>query len=229
MSIRRGPRRQAVRPVTLASRIPSFMARPKVTRPPRIAAKQPRDPRSKPHSDHLPTLTAPGASKIHGRRPDHGPGWPSSYVYHDPAGPPVARKTRLYPGCPKATMTAQRRMATDEIVHVAGCATSAMTDPILTSSIPINRTVKPRTSMCAAGRARTAIRPGRARNGQNHAAATATKSEKRTCTTIARIFFYPGGLRTFAVSRGVGGLPIAARRFPTKPIKRRRGDSFRHS
>ena len=83
-------------------------------------------------------------------------------------------------------MTAQRRMATDEIVHVAGCPMSAMTEPILTSSIPINRTVNTRTSMCAAGRARTAKRPGRARNGQNHAAATATKSEKRTCTTTAR-------------------------------------------
>jgi hypothetical protein len=41
MSIRRGPRRQAVRPVSLASRIPSFMARPKIARPPSIAAKQP--------------------------------------------------------------------------------------------------------------------------------------------------------------------------------------------
>jgi hypothetical protein len=86
----------------------------------------------------------------------------------------------LYPGCPKATMTAQRRMTTDEIVHVAGCPTSAMADPILISSIPISRTVKPRTSMCAAGRARSAYSPGRARYTQNHAAATATNSEKRT-------------------------------------------------
>ena len=55
--------------------------------------------------------------------------------------------------------------------------------------------------MCAAGRARTANSPGRARYGQNHAAATATKSEKRTCTSIAKIFFYPSGFRTFEVSR----------------------------